>query len=182
MKYRKFHKIAWFYLLLIVLWTIVISFIGLSSLPLNPLSLQYSHQVNISSILPEGWGFFTRNAREPSFLLYQKTFNQYTRVNKTTSDKSYWFGLLRYSRAVNSELISLLPQIPDSSWQYIKETGDSLDMRSDSTITVHNSTRHAILSGEYLMVSQERLPWAWSKRYRGIVMPYRKINILVKKE
>lgn len=181
MENKHIPKIGYFYLLLICIWTLIISFIGLSSLPLNPLSLKRSNQSNILSLLPQGWGFFTRNAREPSILVYRQKENKYIRVNKTASDKSYWFGLLKYSRAINREVGSVLKQIPDSAWQNIKETNNLLNFKTDSLVIVYNSSHNPILLGNFLLISQERLPWAWSTKYGKIVMPYRKINVIIKR-
>ena len=121
---KKISNIGWFYVLLIGLWVVVISFIGLASLPLNPLSLKRSKQISIASVLPEGWGFFTRSPREPSILLFQAKDGQYQLVNKTAGDKSYLFGLARTSRSISDELRSMVSNISDSAWQYVNKTGD----------------------------------------------------------
>jgi hypothetical protein len=61
------------------------------------------------------------------------------------------------------------------------ETNDEFIVASDSTISLNSSLANPLLCGEFIFVSQERLPWAWSKRYQKVVMPYKKINISITK-
>lgn len=181
MNRNKLNKTGYIYIGLILFWSVAVIIIGLSALPLNPLSLKYVNKINIFSIVPEGWGFFTKNPREPQYYLYKKTApDKFELITVSSSDKTNYFGLKRTSRVINSELFEILRQINDSLWQKNGGSEASIDLHCDNNISVQNLSKSPNLKGLYTVISQERIPWAWSSSYKSIVMPYRKINILIK--
>ena len=52
-----------FFVGLVLFWSILLSLVAISGLPYNPLSMSLRIELGIRSVLPEGWGFFTKDPR-----------------------------------------------------------------------------------------------------------------------
>ena len=163
--------------LLFTFWSVVLLCITLAAVPLNPISLSFDSKMNILSVVPEGWGFFTRNPREPSVHAYKRNENRLTLVNKPMSDPDYWFGLSRKSRKINMELMGKIRSIPDSVWQQGRP--DVMDTSCDSVYKMSRRNLKPLLLGEYLVIRQNRLPWAWAGGRQMPLMPYQKVLLII---
>lgn len=158
---------------LLVCWAAILAYIALASVPLNPASLKFENKMNILSVVPEGWGFFTRDAREPAIHVYKKENAGYSLVNYPMPDWKNGLGVSRNMRKINIELFSLLAAVQDSSWQ--TDTTGRLSFDCDTMVTLKGPFNHSRLRGTFLVVKQERLPWAWAGQWKTITMPYKKL-------
>lgn len=156
-----------------------ISFLAfISSTTFNPLTMDYQKSKLIFAIIPEGWGFFTRDAREPRTLIYKKKDDELVLINDSGASPKYLFGLSRKTRRQNIELGQLVGQIPDSIWVACPSKRWK-DCEPSYTHLVSDPFKHPVLEGEYIIIKQNPVPWAWSKSYNDIKMPFELSKILI---
>ena len=162
---------------LVCFWCVFILFIALASIPYNPLSLPQVNKMNVLRIIPEGWGFFTRNPVEPSYYLYQKNKEGvYILINPSAPEAVYYFGISRRSRRINVELHSMLSQLKDTSWEKVEQPRD-IQLETNKLISIHSDLSNPLLRGDYILLELQRTPWAWSRQKIQPIMPYRKIRV-----
>ncbi|WP_394345007.1 SdpA family antimicrobial peptide system protein [Echinicola soli] len=150
----------------------------LSSTGFNPLTLDYRESKLVYTVIPQGWGFFTRDPREPYTLLYKRTGDKLNLINDSGAEPRYLFGLSRSTRRQNIELGSLYLQVPDSMWVSCPSKAWK-ECVPDDRVFVSDSFKHPRLSGEYLLIRQAPVPWAWSKSYDKIKMPFEICKIYI---
>ncbi len=169
MKYR-------FTIVLIVSFTSLCAFvlvIFFSSIGFNPVQSEVSHQRLIKTFIPQGWAFFTRSPREAQSILYSVVGETLIPVKHKHSGFSKAFGLNRKSTAIVTEASLLRANIPDSvfmntQWGY---QADRIGEFPKTSFKVTNEMGQAILCGEYVLVFQKPVPWAWSKSMEEMDMP-----------
>lgn len=151
----------------ILFWIALVIYVLAASLPYNPArsGLVSKKELRFSrAILPEGFGFFTRNAREPYLLVYKKTGGEVECVSVHNSSYHNLFGLLRKSRALYLEVGSVFATLQDSLWtRTVGIPGNIFFNQYELPLyTVRNMTPKAILCGEYFLQQVEPVPWAWA--------------------
>lgn len=141
----------------------------LSSITTTANNLGFGKKYAVATLLPEGWGFFTRDARGRQFVLYQEQLptNKLTLVTHENASRENWLGLSRMSRRINMEFSRLLDRVPDNAW--VERQGptrfpavaggqvivlDSADLKNQLCY---------LRKGNYVAVSYIPVPWAWSK-------------------
>ncbi|MBX4163797.1 SdpA family antimicrobial peptide system protein [Priestia megaterium] len=165
--YKQRHFNVWkFFLLSCVLWITFIFVTIIVALPTNPLSLNVDKQRLIQQTYPQGWGFFSANPREESLNIYDlETDKQAT--NWPNNKISNLFGLYRYGRSQGIELGHLTAQVPNSStWSTCEKGLNGCPKLDDQEFTIHNESPNPTLCGEFAIVKEKPVPWAWAK-YEG---------------
>lgn len=149
-------------LFLIVLFSIVLSFVVFvfkSSVALSANTVEYKSKRITNLLIPEGWGFFTRNPREATLQLYELKDSIDQPVLKPNASAEFFFGASRRNRKVAMEISEVLGEIPQSSW--IKTKGSY--SIPDTIVTVKASESIHYLRGKYLAVMYVDTPWAWAR-------------------
>jgi antimicrobial peptide system SdpA family protein len=164
------------YLIPLVLIGVVGFYSLISSLEFNPLSISQKKSKMIFTLVPQGWGFFTRDPREAQTLIYTKTSGGFELVNKSASEPEYLFGLSRMSRRKNIEFGYVFSQIPDSLWV---DHSDIVICDSLRPYHIKNAYLNPVCRGEFVVVSKDPIPWAWSKSYYSVEMPFKCCKIYV---
>jgi len=121
------------------------------------------------TLLPQGWGFFTKNPREPSYNLYSiESSNAVRSVDPAVeSAASNLFGLRRSPRIAQGVRTAIGESIPDDRWAACVSTADVGDCLREVTVeglqTIESPVRStvAVYCGLFLMARAEMLPWAW---------------------
>ena len=150
----------------------------ISSIEFNPMSINYENSRVIYTIMPQGWGFFTRDPREPQTLIYARRGNRFELVNKSNAEPEYLFGISRTSRRKNVEFGQIFSQIADSLW--IKcPSKRMIECEPPKAVHFKSFYTNPICRGEYLLVMKQPVPWAWSKSNDGIEMPFKVCKIHV---
>jgi len=171
------RKVA-LYLIPFLIVSGVLFFSLISAIDMTPVSIPYKNSRLIFTVVPQGWGFFTRDPRELQTLVYAKSDQEFVLVNKSGAEPEYLFGLSRRSRRINVELGQIFGLIPDSLWVDCP----SKNLSTCESLEAHhykNPYLNPICKGEYLLVSQEPVPWAWSQSYYKINMPFKVCKIYV---
>lgn len=128
------------------------------------------------TVLPEGWGFFTRDPQEPRVGVFRRgpesdTWREESARNTTAA---YLFGASRAARTRGIEIATLLQSVPDAAWV---ECTDPLEHCAAAIAqpfpVITNLAASPTLCGDLLLRLQEPVPWAWSRSARTIEMPSR---------
>jgi antimicrobial peptide system SdpA family protein len=159
---------------------LLLFYLLVTSMPFNPIRARNPvlKRSGINSMIPEGWGFFTRPAREPRVVLYDA---QLKRVVYNTAAASVFFGLSRYHRALGGKISTIAEELKKDSTVWMKIPGppdNSVQSLIENTVTLSNSH----LSGIHYIQLIDPLPWSWVglKDQWDIPSSVCKINILCK--
>lgn len=164
-------------------WIALFIYVLVASLPFNParVGLVSTKDLQFSRImLPEGFGFFTRNAREPYVLLYEQVDEELECISVRNSSYLNMFGLLRKSRALYIEAGAIFSSLPDSLWtRTVGIPINKFDLFELQPYSVQNLAPTPILCGEYLLRQVEPVPWAWASTFdeNGSGMPSEVIRV-----
>lgn len=162
--------------------TLVLTSIVIVSSLESPAYINNRVRLNINYLLPQGWAFFTRDAREVKTFLYLRNLSDGRLVPLLSSSfqaESY-FGLSREKRKIAMEYALSSTEIDSSYWTTFKGNLDSL-----SRFIVHlkphqliNKSMKPNFCGEIIAVKRNLTPWAWSS-FDNIVQPSQVIRLYV---
>lgn len=150
-----------------------------TSIQFNPIQNKLDSKRIVYSIVPQGWAFFTRNPREAQVLLYEIKDNKPQKINHLHSSGCNLMGLNRRSSVYISEIQLVRAELSDSlfsdtEWNY---QNSSLGYIPEKQYIVRNKVSNPLLCGEYLLVLQQPIPWAWSSKIKTMKMPAKIIRI-----
>lgn len=171
-------KLFFYPILIAVLWITFLNYVFISSLPI-PNNTSYKQKATFFNIIPQGWGFFTRDPRENEIYLYTIINNSVVKFTDTNGSQKNFYGASRKNRLIGIELGLLIPKINKSSWKEMKG-GKLVFNPKIHTDTILNKFSPCNIKGTYFIVEQERIPWAWSRNYNNLIMPYKYAKIYVK--
>ncbi len=171
-----------------IFFSLVICSVWMSTLILitsvqSPFNLGSRVKRNVFYFLPQGWAFFTRNAREEKLWIYSR-LNDGTLelVYPPGGSYKYIFGLDRTGRKLPSLYIKLLKVVDSAKWT--ASSGDlNLIARQSKEIPFLyiKCAKNAIYNkGELLFVQSPIVPWAWSKM-KTVAMPSKYVRIYIVK-
>lgn len=154
----------------------------------NPVKYNNKIENQLFSFVPQGWAFFTRSPREAQITIYKKdkNANNFIIINQRHAHYSNLFGLIRRPSKLLGELQMIKRQIPKEhyvdttfSYQTLKIIDDKELINSLSLETCENRFYGSDLCGEYIIVFQKPVPWAWSKNIRNVKMPCKMIKVKI---
>jgi antimicrobial peptide system SdpA family protein len=157
-------RIAYFIVYFLLLTGLFLVFTN--SVPYNPLTTNsFNTQTILTSFFPEGWGFFSKNPRDPRILIY-KLKNGIWYYNDLAPISSYRnvFGLGRRPRAQSTDMAMIMQELDDSLWHPFESpiAGMTLD-RTQKIINVVLETPDPTLQDTVCFKMAYPLPWAWRK-------------------
>jgi len=154
-----------------------VSFVGKGAVEARPDIVR-----KVSSILPQGWGFFTRDPREDITEVYRYDNNkQFERFIRNNAEPAYLFGAIRTGRIRSLELGQILSHIADSNW--IRGTGNYYRV-ADSLHAIPitwSSLTQSFTPGNYLLIKQQRPPWIWQQNINSSKIPFKAVMIKITK-
>lgn len=165
------------------LWAVIL----ISSVPSNPLKPSQKTVMNMRTLIPQGWSFFTKNPREVSPIIFKKYDGQWENISYKNASYRNLFGLSRKSRSLMVSLGNKTGKIPKQDWgEYpieIKKTYkssylDKFDIPNFSVITDKPNK----LCGDILVLEKEYIPWAWSRNSENLNMPAKAIILNIECE
>ncbi|MDQ3953248.1 MAG: SdpA family antimicrobial peptide system protein [Actinomycetota bacterium] len=147
-----------------------------AALPANVVHLPFEAELNARTLVPQGWGFFTRTPREPDLqpFVLDEASDEWVDVSRAPhSEARNFFGLRRASKAQRIELALVRTGVPKEAWTECRgRPFDCLD-GAETVGPVTNGSVDPTICGTVGLVSQEPVPWAWARSGRDIVMPSR---------
>jgi antimicrobial peptide system SdpA family protein len=115
-------------------------------------------------------------------LIYKSDDNKnFKEANQRHSSYKNFFGINRQASKMVAELQFIKKEINDTlytktEWNY---QANNFGLIPISVIDVKNQFKDPLLCGEYLLVFQKSIPWAWSKNIEKIKMPSKIIRIKI---
>ena len=166
-----------FLIALILGWLVGCVIIICTSVGYTPFRLKASNKINAFQMIPQGWGFFTRNPREEKLIVYKKENNSLRKITQPNFSRENLFGLSRKGRMRQLQVGNLI--LP--YYKQMRPCGsiDPLECTSDTVLMVKSPFEHSMLKGEYLILKQATLPWSWSKNRKDQYNPYEILQIHV---
>jgi antimicrobial peptide system SdpA family protein len=147
----------------------------------NALRLPFERAVNAVFWAPEGWKFFTRDAREERTSMYVRGDGGWRTAALTPNARAEnAFGLNRRGRAQGVELGLLTESVPATAWQHC-DGSDPLPCLERAAVSqrIRNASPHPSLCGSVGLVSQKPIPWAWASQGLHVTMPIAVVRLEV---
>lgn len=174
------QRLGTFALLLAGAWLLFGAYVVDPLLPFHPVRLPLAWRLQTSLWAPEGWGFFTRDPREPGTFLFKRTEAGWTSASLAPSFRpATAFGLDRRARFQRGESAALLRGAPGAPWTECRgEPVRCLD-RAGVGATLHNQARPRTLCGTVGFVSRPPVPWAWTRSRTPVRMTAKVLKLEV---
>ncbi len=150
-------------------WVIAVWWVVINALPHNPQSPGRTREQQTRLALPEGWGFFTRDPREPDLILVRRsTGGQWATTPPHASAKNL-MGLDRTSRAYPVETLRLLE---GARFGFVECERDWSSCLSEARVNVvRNRRADPVLCGDVGLLRRAPPPWAWAHLMEREDMP-----------
>ncbi len=148
----------------------------------NPIEITNEVDSRVFNFIPQGWAFFTRDPREAQIAIYKiENDNILKPYPQRHSLFTNLFGLKRTSSKLLTELQLLKLKTVDSlysdaKWNYQINIFDKI---ITNTFECKNEIYDPILLGNFIVVYQKPVPWAWSKSIKEIKMPAKIIRFKI---
>ena len=172
-------------ILIIGFWCITFGLVLSTYFPYNPYSPSAKTKLLVQAFIPQGWGFFTKDPREPESFIYSSDGANWRSVLRTpNSSFKNLIGLRRNARAQGAEYGMLLSEISKDSakWGFCKGTTKTGCIEINQNFKIHsvlNKVRRPTLCGELWLIMQAPVPWAWQGQSEPVQMPIKFIRLNV---
>lgn len=166
---------------IIASWLIMALLIFFSSMK-EQVVLNGNVKLVISTLFPEGWGFFTKNPREEFLELYRMENGKPISVIILNQSIENIFGLSRKSRLVGYEASMLAKDIPVNKWISNERKPIEAFANLKSSYTKPKGNFRELVNGEYLLKVTKPVPFAWAKRNQEAHTPFKVIKVRIADE
>lgn len=173
-------KILYLYILILAFFSLTILSLS-DALDFNTLNFSIKLEKKLFNFLPQGWAFFTRSPREGQIYLLKKRNNVFYVENLYHSSSSNFFGLNRVTTKINYELISIYSQLNKINFVdgYSNMQCNVFDSIPKKTYYLKNRFSNPKITGEYVLIIQKLVPYAWSDNLYKQKMPCKAIRFYV---
>jgi len=169
-------KLKFYFYAFTIAYLVLIFVTADSSLGFNVIHLSKKTNEATFTIMPQGWGFFTRNPREPLIDMYKVTSTGLIKVTNPNSSLEYFFGFNRGMRFSSTQIGYFVEQVPERLWLKFAFPNDFFNM-DETFFKLINDFSTPIHCGKYILTKTERVPWAWSQHLHEINMPQLLVGI-----
>jgi sporulation delaying protein A len=163
-------------------WLLLFGYSIHQGMPFNPVNLPLAKTLRIKFLVPQGWKFFTRSAREEFIRVFVKDAqgNWQSGLAEANASPGNLFGLDRKSRAEGIEIGMFIMSLKKDQWVDCKESLEICMERITTVVSIPNASPNPTFCGEVALVRQPPAPWAWSKAKRQVIMPSKcvKVNLV----
>ena len=137
--------------------------VAVAAMPFNTLNLSDDLRSTVMSLIPEGWGFFTKNPRDPEIQVAVLHNRRLEKLNIVSSfEAKYAFGFNRLSRAQGLELDALLGELQASSvWRDCQQKTSICAENLLVQKRLVNSAQFPTLCGNLVLFERRPVPWAY---------------------
>lgn len=143
-----------FYVLSVFMFIILVTHI-FSYSTRNNLNVKNSKIMRIHSwLIPQGWGFFTKDIREEYLIDLLDDKGDKLMMNNT--HYSNFFGFSKKGKKLNMEVSIINSKIPDSLWTNIKDMPNKINR-----YRVDNEHLHYLKNGQYILTRHKITPYLW---------------------
>lgn len=170
---------------LAVAWLLAIGVVLTGTIASSPLRPSLPVRLNLLTVAPEGWAFFTRNPREPVVVVHTPAAGgdeRWRPLELANFQRENLFGLRRSSRLLTTEVTQLLREVPSEAWTPCRAPVE--ECLAEQSLAVHAAERSSpllpALCGPLTVQVRERVPWAWSRSRDRIQMPAKIVRLDVR--
>jgi antimicrobial peptide system SdpA family protein len=150
---------------LVMAWSLLILYAVHIELPANALDLPFENAIKppLQAVVPEGWGFFTRDPREARLLPFRNEAGTWRPALEGPNGEAWnAFGMNRAARAQGVEMGLIEFAIPTDAWKDCNaEIATCLDPLPVAA-QILNPTPGPTLCGEVTFAHRDPVPWAWA--------------------
>jgi antimicrobial peptide system SdpA family protein len=164
-------------LALLFFWATVLAYTIHPILPDNPIQLPFEDVSPLTHLLPQGWSFFTRNPRLPDPYVYVRSPDGWQLAPSFAADRDPLAFFSRSSKLPGVEADRILHDLPQLEWQECRNHPSDCLATAPLGGTVKNTFPMPSLCGDIGLVSQELIPWAWSRATEEIIMPSKVLRV-----
>lgn len=119
----------------------------------------------VATLLPQGWGFFTRDAREATYTLWSRTSSGWSDTELSRETRAgYAFGADRAGRMVGVDLDYLVGRLDEKRWVKcsVGETASCLsEVKTATKVSLRAAQRD--VCGVRGLVRASAVPWAYAR-------------------
>ena len=163
-----------------LLWCTLAMYVAHAMIPGPVVTLPGPDQRTVRTLFPEGWAFFTRDAREDRTALMREEEGRWTEVEiGPNGEPEYAFGLRRLPRVQLGELNEISRLVPDDAWEECAGGWATCSAADVDAVAVANPTVRPQLCGGLAVISYEPVPWAWAPDVDREEMPARVARVEV---
>jgi len=119
-------------------------------------------QKNIFTLMPQGWGFFTKNPRDKQLDVYKIDNGKINRVTIKNFSLETCFGLSRKARFVGYESAQVINSINNKYWNP-DIFGNLSKLKYKTVYKYKNSNLKYLKKGSYVFVTYKIVPYKWAK-------------------
>ena len=148
----------------------------------NPIEITNEVDSRVFNFIPQGWAFFTRDPREAQITIYRIENDSVLKpYPQRHSSLNNLLGLKRTSSKILTELQLLKLKTSDSLYSDVKWNYqvDKFEKFKIKRFEYKNEIYDPILLGDFIVVYQKPVPWAWSKSIKEIKMPAKVIRFKI---
>lgn len=157
---------------------VLILYTAHASLPPSAVELPFAGKPIFRSVLPQGWGFFTRSPREAFPVAYRVGPSGQWEEAALGARSNYLGGFGRRSRVQNIEM-GLLLNASGAEWQPCDGEVSACLHAIGAMAIVANPSPSPILCGDIGFVMREPIPWAWYRSAETVQMPTKTLRLNV---
>jgi antimicrobial peptide system SdpA family protein len=152
---------------------------ALAAMPFSTIQLPDTAHRIVMSLIPQGWGFFTKSPRDPEMHVATLRAHDLHELNLTSSfQPRYAFGFNRLARAQGLEIDALIAELPASSrWQDCQAASVDCARVMPVQARIVNRSRFPTLCGDLVLFERRPIPWAYRNRKLSVNMPSRLTRI-----
>jgi antimicrobial peptide system SdpA family protein len=135
--------------------------------PHSPLSPGRRAILIAAPVIPEGWGFFTRNPREEQLFVYQEgvALRSMDPVD-AAPNPLLEFARVRRRRSVEIAMIAEL--VPESAFVPARPLDELIGDESNPHYELRSPVKRPDLCGKLLFERRAPTPWSWANRSSGM--------------
>ena len=171
-------------LMLAIIWSVLGLYAVHIELPVNALDLPFEGSIkpNLQALIPEGWGFFTRDPREARLLPFVRGADGWRAASEGPNGEAWnAFGFNRAARAQGVEMGLLEFTIPTDAWKDCNEEIAICLDKLPASMPLSNPTPRPTLCGEVGFAHRDTVPWAWAASTPDeTAMPSKVVRVNVK--
>jgi len=132
----------------------------------NVMGISSEEKSVVQFFFPQGWGFFTRNPREPNYKLYKVEDGHLRLITFKVTSAENSFGFSRKGSKIGMEMQQIKETLPKpDSWQSSKKALATMNL-SGMHYQCTSPTKELlyIKEGDYILKEYHVTPWSWIKR------------------
>lgn len=179
MQVNNYSKFGITFTVTSLFWLYIFAMAIHAIMPVNPITrLPLQKEINIPSWFPQGWGFFSKDPRDPYFSVVNISDSALAVAWPNSLPENY-FGLNRYGRSQGIEAGLLISKVPEKDQSECKESPYLCLTKSKVAMELENTSPDPTICGDIGFIFQEPIPWAWSKNGKKIEMPSKIVRVSI---